>query len=189
MKRKKKHQRIDPADLAPGIASGFTQGASAKEALQEHPVSANPSGIEIARNFSAAVKQSEKDPRARSAHAIVRLDPTTIVIEPNTGRKMIDVNIIVPPEHKRQIIAGYRCISCLEPFDSAFPLRCGVCGYEVRDRQLTRAAQEFEGEVFVGPSKPIRKILVERELEQEQREFDRAIAGGKSPMKGLRHAS
>lgn len=189
MKRRKKHQHVNPDDLQPKIAAGLTQGASAREALEEFPVDPRPSGIEVVRNFSEAVARSERDPRDRSTHAIIRLDTTTAVVEPNTGRKMIDVNIILPPAHKRQILTGYRCISCLEPFDTAYPARCDVCGYEVRDRQAQRAEQEFEGEVFVGPSKPIRKILVERELKQEKRRFDREIAEGKSPMRGLRHAS
>ncbi len=184
-RKRKRKQFVNPDDLAPKIAEGLTQDASAREAMQEHPPSTNPSGIEIASTFSNAVRESEDDPRSKRVHFIVRVDTDTVVIEPNTGRKMFDVEVILPPEHRRQILAGYRCINCYERFDYAFPLHCPVCGYEVRDRQIQRAAQEFEGDVHVGPKKPIRRILEERDLEAEKRDFRYRLEHGGSRMKGL----
>lgn len=185
-RRRKRKQLVNLDDLAPGIAKGLTQDVSAAEALQEHPVSSNPSGIEIARNFSAAMKRAEEDPSDRSVHFIARVDPDTELVEPNTGRRMVDAHVILPPEHRRQIISGYRCINCYERFDVAWPAACDVCGFEVRKRQMLRAAHEFEGDVHVGPARPIGEYLDDLELRKEKREFEERIAAGKSPMKGLR---
>lgn len=187
-RRRQKQRRIIPDDeLAPRIREGLTQDASAAEALQEHPVSTNPSGVEIARNFAAAERAANESPRDKTIHFIARLDPETEIEEPNTGRLMIDATRVIPTEHRHQIQSGYRCIECLEPFDVPWPDHCDVCGFEVRKRQMLRAVHEFEGNTHVGPGKPIREYLADMDARREKREFDQKIAAGKSPMKGLSH--
>lgn len=183
MARFKKSKKVNPDDLAPMIASGLTQGASAREALEEHPVSSAPSGIEIARNFAAADRRADENLRDKSVHFIARLDTETEIIEPNTGRRMIDAHKIIPATHRAQIASGYRCIECLEPFDVAYPTMCEVCGFAVRDRQMMRAMVEFEGDVHIGPSKPIRELLSEQDERMRKRDFVvKVLEGGQGKI-------
>ena len=47
-------------------------------------------------------------------------------------------------------------------------------------------AMEFEGEVHVGPNKPISEYLLEQDLEREKRKHAKKLKEGGSPLKGVR---
>jgi len=48
-------------------------------------------------------------------------------------------------------------------------------------------AMEMEGEVHIGPSKPIKEYLQEQELRHEKAKFEAKIMEGKSRGTGARH--
>lgn len=60
--------------------------------------------------------------------------------------------MILDEDMTGQIQSGYRCLHCLEGFTEPWPERCHVCGFEVREHQARRFAQEFKGNIRVGPS-------------------------------------
>jgi hypothetical protein len=45
---------------------------------------------------------------------------------------------------------GFGCLNCWQEFESAFPERCHVCGYEVRRRQTHDFGHAFEGDRWIG---------------------------------------
>lgn len=47
---------------------------------------------------------------------------------------------------------GYGCLRCWQPFETAFPDACTLCGYPVASLQAADFAQEFDGPKWVGPS-------------------------------------
>ena len=190
--RKRKQARLKNLDLAPKIASGMTEGTSAEEALNAHPVKGTRSGIVIAQDFSQAEREMEEDPRLKRVHFIAEHNTGVMLTEPNTGRQMIDANVKMPKALRRKIQSGYACINCYEQFEVPWPVTCDVCGYEVAARQTNRAEREFEGETHVGPSKGLRSILMEQDLRVEKRGFIRKVLDGgqgKIPQEWLRDAT
>lgn len=190
---KKKRNKIDPdKDLAPLIAEGYTEGLSAKEALEAHPVKGKDSGIVLARRFGEAERRSLENSRDSSVTFIAEPNPEARVHD-STGRVMFDAKVKMPTEHRRQIQAGYRCIECYEYWGGDYlPLSCPVCGFEARARQFVRAQVEFEGETHVGPSKPMREILDEQEERMAKRDFILKKVdggGGKIPREWLHDAT
>jgi len=104
-----------------------------------------------------------------------------VIKEPNTDRRFHDVDQGMHPEARRAIQAGHMCLRCKEPHpEEAFPLNCDVCGYEMRERQILDCAVEFEGEIHVGPSKPMEEFMEELEKRQEKQAFDKKISEGHS---------
>ena len=126
-RRKRKNDRIDPTRLAPGIASGLTQGIPKEEVLRDiHPVSQKPSGVEMARVVSGNIPVLGT--RVNAPRFVASLN-TGAVVNMGDGRKLIDVNVAMNDENRRAILAGNMCLRCLEPQPVAFPVRCDLCGY------------------------------------------------------------
>lgn len=48
--------------------------------------------------------------------------------------------------------SGYYCAKCLEPQDEAFPEKCWLCGFAMRDKQGEFFAKGYQGNVRVGPN-------------------------------------
>lgn len=94
-----------------------------------------------------------------------------------------------PKEVVEAIRTGHICISCLEPTVLAFPEECGLCGYSMREFQAIAFATQFEGETNYGPSLTFQSIAEAKAMEEEKKAFDKKIAAGASPMKGLRRGA
>lgn len=62
---------------------------------------------------------------------------------------------------------GYKCIDCLEPLDSAFPLECPVCEFPCNEFQAQVFAERFAGHRDLGS-----KINPDEELERLARQRD-----------------
>ena len=154
MARKGKKLRSD--DFAPKIAEGLTEGPlSPEDARREFPVPKLP-----ATSYGHMTREHERG----EPYAAMVIEPNGVPIqEPNTGRWMEDVDVIVTHEEAQQILAGYRCLKCKEPFETAFPAICLVCGYDVAERQILDAAMELDGDRHVGPSKPLIEYMEELE--------------------------
>ena len=63
------------------------------------------------------------------------------------GRVQGEAQLTLRPEDIERIRAGYVCVKCLEPHETAWPVRCQVCGAPMRCEQAAYFAREFGGEV------------------------------------------
>lgn len=197
-KRKRKKNTISPDDLAPGIAKGLTVGASAKEALEEHPVKGK-SGIELVRDLAKAERVIGT--RVPLPKFIGREAPDSpLIMSYGDERRFRDVTLLYPPDVLRAMREGMLCFKCGEPQahaweDRHLPGCAGVDlhgGTYMRERQILDMAMEMEGEVHVGPSKPLSEFADEQDLRIEKRAFiDRVLDGGqgKIPKEWLRDAT
>lgn len=184
-KRKKSEGvSVDPMELSPLLRPGYTEGASTKEALQQTHRAAPPDGVQMARTIAEARQLAGT--RVPAPRAIVKDDvDSEIIASFGDGRDFRDVEITYPPDVIHAMRAGYICMECQEPQATAFPMKCSLCGFEMKERQILKLAMEFEGERHVGPEKPLREHLMELEESRLKREFDAKIGGGGSRMKGL----
>ena len=68
------------------------------------------------------------------------------------GRKLRQSMIALKPADIERLRAGYVCLKCFEPFETAWPERCPVCGAPVRKEQAAYFARELGAELRLGPS-------------------------------------
>jgi hypothetical protein len=61
------------------------------------------------------------------------------------GRHFQDSVITLTAEAAERMWQGYMCAKCLEPFDQAYPEKCGVCGFHVKDLQRKLLERDFKG--------------------------------------------
>jgi hypothetical protein len=80
------------------------------------------------------------------------------------GRVQGGVRMVVAPETAERMRLGYLCMKCLEPFETPWPERCGVCGAPVREKQAEFFAEEFAG------ARAGRDFSVEEEIERMREE-------------------
>lgn len=86
-------------------------------------------------------------------------------------------NLIFSPEDTDRIRLGYVCLNCLESqvdHGAPFPEACWVCGFQMRDKQRARFAQEFVGDMRVGPSTSLEDELALMEELHERRQLANA---------------
>lgn len=82
------------------------------------------------------------------------------------GNPVVVTKWVLSPDEFGQVRTGYRCLRCMEPFQSAFPKECGLCGYEVAARQTIDLMREHTGEHRYGPT-PLEDIYA---IEDEKAE-------------------
>ena len=105
----------------------------------------------------------------------VDVDSYTVMTD---GRLMQRTVWGLTEEQVGRIQAGYTCVKCLEDHDEAFPARCSVCKFPMRDHQTEEFAKDFRGEIRFGPSTTLdeeRGIMNEL---REQEAYERAVALG-----------
>lgn len=61
------------------------------------------------------------------------------------GRMQHGLNIATSNRGVEKIRTGYRCINCMEPFESAWPKHCNVCSFPVADKQAEQFARVYAG--------------------------------------------
>lgn len=185
----KQRNKINPANLAPLIREGFTEGASAEEAFQEHPYVKTGDARQRARVLLAA------DARAQEtgfAGFVADDDEGAVWTDGVTDRVQLDIHKTYTEEGMRRVKAGYQCLRCDEPQEYAFPMTCSLCGYAMHDRQIMDIAMEFEGRRHIGPSKPITEYMEEQDSRVEKRKFIKKLVQGgqgKIPKEWLRDAT
>ena len=192
--RKRKQQRINAADLAPLVAEGYTEDASAEEAFQEaehkRPLGDVGSKGKLAhlRDVDARLEQN----RGGFAGFVASNDAGAVWTDGVTDRVQYDLHKNYTPGGMRLLREGRQCLRCDEPLDPAFPVKCPLCGYSVKDRQVMDIAMEFEGEKHLGPSRPITEYMEEQDARVEKRKFIRRVlegGQGKVPKEWLRDAT
>lgn len=179
--RLRRRGRVREEDLAPKIAEGITFGASAEEALAEHPKQNVFTGEDAERMFR---EEQAKVGRVPVFRAVLR-DDTSSVWTDGTDRLQKNVLVTLDPESFRAIQAGHLCLRCYEPQDSAFPEMCSMCGYPMRERQIMDVSVEFKGSDHIGPG-PAVTDWMDR---QERKAHAKKLREGASPMKGLKHSA
>lgn len=76
-----------------------------------------------------------------------------IVQGPN--RRMQDVDVTLKPEDVERMRLGYVCVQCWEPHEEAFPEKCSLCGFGMREKQPDWFKFNYEGPKHVGPTTSI----------------------------------
>jgi hypothetical protein len=175
-----KKQKINLADLAPGIAEGFTDGASAEEAFAEadHKRPLEKHGAADVIKHMAGVDEKLTKNRGGFAGFVAESDTGSIWSDGATDRIQQDLHKTYTAGGLRLLREGRQCLRCDEPFEEAFPVTCPICSYAVKDRQIIDIAYEFEGEKHLGPSKPITEYMEEQEARAEKRRYIKRILGG-----------
>ena len=102
-------------------------------------------------------------------------------------RIVAGADVTITPELHRAMQTGQVCLRCKEPQDGEFPIQCSLCGYAMKELQPRDVVMEFDGFKHLGPTKPITEFMDEAEERYQKEKFQRKIAEGKSPMKGLKH--
>lgn len=169
---------VNTDNLGPKIAEGLTQGASAKEALDEHPVVGKTDGAALTEHMAGEQQYIDRIPVFR---AVLR-DDTHSVWTDETGRLQRNVIASVDIETFRALQAGHICLRCYEPHPEAFPEQCDLCGYPMRERQTLDVAMEFRGQDHVGPGAPIAEYLAEQDERMERMEHEIRRREGASPQ-------
>jgi hypothetical protein len=91
----------------------------------------------------------------------MRFDELILDVEPNPdgldyitpdGRKMLDARITVSPDGEEMLRQGYMCGNCFEDLRpvGAFPEKCPVCNFPVRELQAQQYERQHVGEVVMG---------------------------------------
>ncbi len=175
-------ERVNLDDLGPKIASGITEGASAKEALDEHPVVGKHDGASLVAHMSPEQARQDRLPVFR---AVLRDDTNSVWHDEPTGRLQRNVIASVDKDTFGAIQAGHMCLRCFEPQPESFPDQCDMCSYPIRERQVLDIAMEFRGHEHIGPGLPIGSYLDEQSQRMEEAEAALAKQEGHSPMRSV----
>ena len=89
-----------------------------------------------------------------------------IPVANENGELAVGINWVLSDDEFEQVRAGYRCLHCMEPFETPFPDTCFLCDYPVKSRQTIDLMREHQGEHRYGPT-PLEDIY---KLEDEQNE-------------------
>lgn len=182
---KVRRHKLDLDNLAPKVALGITEGASAKEALAELDArGVKPEGIDgaelVASHLGGEQELVGRIPRPR----FVASDDTHSVWDDGvTGRVQKNAILKMDKATFDAMKHGHICLRCLEPQPEAFPDQCDLCGYPMRERQGLDIKMEFRGETHVGPGLPIAQWEAEQEERVERAEAARRKKEGGSPMR------
>lgn len=179
-------RKLNLDNLAPKIAAGITEGASAKEALSEHPAQ-RVDGVELQDMLAAPPERVGRVPVFR---AVVKDSLDSVWIDEPTKRLQRDATLLMPPDVREAIRTGWMCLRCFEPQDEAFPEfedahHLPGCTYDMRARQAVDVAVEFRGEEHIGPNRGIGAYLEEQSERLERAEYERRKEEGGSPMKAV----
>lgn len=68
------------------------------------------------------------------------------------GRRYMNADVTLADRDQfERLRDGYVCIECHEPHEVPFPVRCTLCGFQMRKEQRARLEQGFKGEKWIGP--------------------------------------
>lgn len=75
---------------------------------------------------------------------VVEEDPSVVELHAN-GRMMPGLNVAMCDADVEATRLGYKCISCFENFDNAFPKLCPVCNFPCASHQAEQFARVYKG--------------------------------------------
>lgn len=91
--------------------------------------------------------------------------PEEVTVVTEEGKFARGINWQLSEEEFHQVESGYRCLNCMEPFSSAFPEKCPLCGFHVRAQQTFELQRQHQGEERYGYSPEYERLEEERERE------------------------
>ncbi len=113
----------------------------------------------------------------KTPYAGVKDDPNELVIE--NGKVYRGVNKTLTAEAIEQIKTGYRCIRCEEPqMKGAWPERCSLCGFPIKDKQMELFHKWFKGEEWVGSRINYREEIDRLDDELERDNWEESPTSG-----------
>lgn len=102
---------------------------------------------------------------ARPARVLhIEEDPSLVFDEPD-GRTFGGLRLTVDAGTAERLRVGRICAKCLEPQETAWPERCSLCGFAMRDEQAEWFRRFFSGVEIVGS-----RIDLDDELERLKEE-------------------
>jgi hypothetical protein len=84
-----------------------------------------------------------------------------------------------------RIRAGYACCRCWEIQDNAFPDKCWVCGYPMKDRQAEYVAKAYKGNVYLGPSSSLEDELAAMDELDKRKEREATVSAPQIIVPGM----
>lgn len=112
----------------------------------------------------------------------VDLETDRVDVDTRTGERLQAYDFVFTEYDAGRIRAGYCCIHCGEAqaengLPVAFPERCSVCAFPIREMQTQRFAEEFKGYGTIGPSRSLEELRAE---DDQAKERARRLRDGKS---------
>lgn len=93
-------------------------------------------------------------------------NPDLVVNDDGTTEVSYDVTFREPEIVKfRQ---GYKCLKCWEEYANAWPDKCRVCGYAIKQHQAADFAKHYGGEKWLGPSTSMSEEIDRLDWEHEK---------------------
>ena len=180
-KRKAKPIRKKDLEGTP-FHGGFTESAEEEDVVvEEWKKNKPPDGITMGLVVNEGI-------------AVMQEHETDLIVEFADGRKFNEVMKVYSEEEFDRMAQGYRCLKCWEPQEVAFgddhlPGCEGVAlrgEHYMRDWQLVDMANEMEGMIHLGPSRPISAFLEDQAQRMEKRRFIKeCIDSGRQVPKDL----
>jgi len=99
------------------------------------------------------------------------LDNGSMQIDPRTGERYAEYEMVYTPYDVGRMRAGYCCINtgCGEAQEQAFPEKCSVCGFPMKEKQSQMFAEQFGGDaVGWGAAKSLAELRAEDEEAKER---------------------
>lgn len=98
----------------------------------------------------------------------VDLDVGRSRVDTSTGERYQEYEMVYTEYDIGRIRAGYCCIECGEAHEEAFPEKCSICSFPMRDEQTRQFGLQFDGPTTIGPSKSIEELRAEDEEAKER---------------------
>ena len=105
---------------------------------------------------------------AKPVRPVAVENSTDIIIEED-GTPRQDVEVTFRPDDVERFRTGHACLRCWEALETAFPERCPVCQYHVRDYQADDFEQHFGGSRWVGPTTSMSEELDRLDWQHDER--------------------
>lgn len=67
------------------------------------------------------------------------------------GTQRAAARVIVHTDDIPKLMQGYYCAACFEAQGEAFPEKCWLCGFEMRDKQAEFIGKSYQGNLRLGP--------------------------------------
>lgn len=102
------------------------------------------------------------------------LDTARVRVDPRTGQRYAEYEMVYTEYDVGRIRAGYCCIECGEAQERPFPEKC-ICGFPMKEKQAQKFAEQFEGYTTIGPSRSLEELRAEDEeiKERERRRLNK----------------
>ena len=99
----------------------------------------------------------------------IESDPSGVVRYGQDERLMRNYDVTVTKDSYERMYFGYMCAQCYEPFATAWPDTCYVCGFAVKEGQMAWLNRVDGGAKWIGPTESYDDELERLEEENQRR--------------------